>query len=295
MEQSKLSDSQGAVLDPIVAIRQTVVLEPGERAKIVIVTGIAETQETARALIEKYSDPRLAERVFEMAWTHSQVTLRQLNSNETEAQQFARLAASVIYPHRQLRADPAILAKNRRGQSGLWGYSISGDLPIVLLRIGDVSNIELVRQMAQAHAYWRTKGLAVDLIIWNEDHSGYRQALQDQIIGLISAGPEAHSIDRPGGIFVRRADQISEEDRILMQAVARVILTDTEGTFAEQVDKQQSPGRSRTCRGLLPRGPLRRGPPAPQPPVKNLMFFNGIGGFSARMEKNTSLPRIANA
>jgi len=95
---AKLSDSQGSVLDPIVAIRKTIVLEPGESAKIVIVTGIADTQETARGLIEKYKDPRLAERVFEMAWTHSQVTLRQLNATEAEAQLFARLAGAVVVP-----------------------------------------------------------------------------------------------------------------------------------------------------------------------------------------------------
>ena len=278
MEQAHLSDSQGAVLDPIVAIRQTVVLEPGESAKIVMVTGIADTQEMTRGLIEKYKDPRLAERVFEMAWTHSQVTLRQLNATEADAQLFARLASAVVHPHRQFRADPAILAKNRRGQSGLWGYSISGDLPIVLLRIGDSAKIELVRQMAQAHAYWRIKGLAVDLIVWNEDHSGYRQALQDQIIGLISAGPEAHSIDRPGGIFVRRADQISEEDRILMQAVACVILTDSEGTFAEQIEKHPRPGPNMPR--LVPPHRPRPEAPALVPPAKNLLFFNGLGGFA---------------
>ena len=278
MEQLLLSNSQGAVLDPIVAIRQTVVLEPGESAKIVIVTGMAETQETARGLIEKYHDPRLAERVFEMAWTHSQVTLRQLSATETDAQLYARLAGAVIYPNRQFRAEPAILAKNRRGQSDLWGYSISGDLPIVLLRIGESTHIELVRQMAQAHAYWRIKGLAVDLIIWNEDHSGYRQALQDQIIGLINAGPEAHSIDRPGGVFVRRTDQISEEDRILMQAVARVIFADSEGTFTQQVESHARPNI--TMPRLLP---VRRPTPdrgsAARPP-EQLSFFNGIGGFS---------------
>ena len=85
----------------------------------------------------------------------------------------------------------AISIKNRRGQSGLWGYAISGDLPIVLLQIGDPANIDLVRQLVQAHAYWRSKGLAVDLVIWNEDHAGYRQLLQEQIMGLIAAGLEA--------------------------------------------------------------------------------------------------------
>ena len=163
-----------------------------------MVTGISESREGALNLIEKYQDKQMANRVFELAWTHSQVVLRQINASESDAQLYGRLASSVIFANSSLRADPGILIKNRRGQSGLWGYSISGDLPIVLLQIEDPANINLVRQMVQAHAYWRLKGLAVDLVIWNEDRAGYRQLLQDQIIGLIAAGIEANIIDRPG-------------------------------------------------------------------------------------------------
>ena len=144
----------------------------------------------------------------------------------------------MIYANSSLRADPSVLIKNRRGQSGLWGYAISGDLPIVLLQIEDPANIDLVRQLVQAHAYWRLKGLAVDLVIWNEDHAGYRQLLQDQIMGLIAAGVEANVTDRPGGIFVRPADQISNEDRILLQTVARAIITDSRGTLADQINRR---------------------------------------------------------
>src|SRR5581483_7200559 len=120
---------------------------------------------------------------------------------EADAQLYGRLESSILYANAAHRANPSLLMKNRRGQSGLWGHGISGDLPIVLLRIADQERIELVRQLVQAHAYWRIKGLAVDLVIWNEDPSGYRQALQDQITALIAAGVEAHVVDRPGGIF----------------------------------------------------------------------------------------------
>src|SRR4030095_7650168 len=90
----------------------------------------------------------------------------------------------------------------------------------------------------QAHAYWREKGLEVDLVILNEDFSGYRQVLQDRILGLIAAGTEAHRMDQPGGIFVRRSEQLSEEDRVLLQTVARVLLTDSAETLAEQIERR---------------------------------------------------------
>ncbi|MHC1730147.1 MAG: glucoamylase family protein [Syntrophobacteraceae bacterium] len=274
-----LSDSQGSVLDPIVAIRYRITLDPGKSAKINIVSGMGETRDAALSLVEKYQDRRLADRVFDLAWTHSQVLLQQINATQADAQLYCRLAGSIIYANGSLRADPGVLIKNRRGQSGLWGYAISGDLPIVLLRIEDPANIDLVRQMVQAHAYWRLKGLAVDLVIWNEDHAGYRQLLHDQIMGLIAAGIEANVTDRPGGIFVRSADQIAEEDRILMQTVARAIITDSRGSLEEQIN-----GRTPVemiVPLLTPRRTHRPAQAAVAPlPRHDLSFFNGLGGFT---------------
>ncbi len=276
---SALSDSEGSVLDPIVAIRRRVMIDPEETVAVDIVSGMAETREAALALIEKYRDRRLADRVFDLAWTHGQVVLRQLNATEADAQLYGHLASSLIYANPSRRADPGILRKNRRGQSGLWGYGISGDLPIVLLRIAEESNIDLVRQLVQAHAYWRIKGLVVDLVIWNDDHSGYRQLLHERIMGLIAAGTEAYAVDRPGGIFVSRAEQMSDEDRILMQTVARAILTDDAGPLAEQMERR---GRVRpSVPGFTPTR-LRRIEPvtSAERPRRDLIFFNGLGGFT---------------
>ncbi|MDP3427324.1 MAG: glucoamylase family protein, partial [Humidesulfovibrio sp.] len=274
-----LSGTQGSVLDPIVAIRQRISLEPGASVTVDMVTGMAEDREAAMLLVEKYQDRRLADRVFDLAWTHNQVLLRQLNASEAEAQLYGRLAGAILYAGAALRAEPGVLGKNRRGQSGLWGYSISGDLPMVLLKIEDGANIELARQLVQAHAYWRLKGLAVDLVIWNEDDAGYRQVLHDQIMGLIAAGTEASLTDRPGGIFVRPADRIAEEDRILFQSLARVIVTDSLGTLAEQIGGRLLPGSP--VAPLKPTRPLRAEPlPEVPQPRTDLAFFNGLGGFT---------------
>jgi cyclic beta-1,2-glucan synthetase len=153
-------------------------------------------------------------------------------------------------------------------------------LPIVLLQIGDPANIDLVRQLVQAHAYWRSKGLAVDLVIWNEDHAGYRQLLHEQIMGLIAAGLDAHVMDRPGGIFVRPIDQISNEDRILLQSVARAILTDRRGSLADQITRR---GHADVAVPRLTPTRARRAEPLPSAavPRTDLTFFNGLGGFTS--------------
>ncbi len=278
-DPAALSGTAGSVLDPIVAIRNRIALDPDQSATIDIVSGMAESRDTAVGLIDKYQDRHLADRVFELTWTHSQVVLRQLNATEADSQLHARLAGSVVYANASLRADAGVLIRNRRGQSGLWGYAISGDLPIVLLQIGDAANIDLVRQLVQAHAYWRLKGLAVDLVIWNEDRAGYRQRLQEQIVGLIASGIEASVIDRPGGIFVRPAEQISAEDRILLQSVARVVITDARGTLAEQLD-HRGPLEPRAPRFAASRNHRPEPPAAGEPPRRDLILFNGLGGFT---------------
>jgi cellobiose phosphorylase len=275
-----LSGSSGSVLDPIVAIRYRITLDPEKPATINIVTGIGENRDSCMGLVGKYQDWRLADRVFDLAWTHSQVLLRQINATEADAQLYGRLAGSILYANASLRADPGVILRNRRGQSGLWGYSISGDLPIVLLRIEDPENIELVRRLVQAHAYWRLKGLAVDLVIWNEDHAGYRQVLQEQILGLIAAGVEANVTERPGGIFVRPVDQISNEDRILLQTVARAIISDSLGPLEDQVSRRAL-ATARAPRLVLTGGHSPALSAAGATARKDLLFFNGLGGFTA--------------
>ncbi len=275
-----LAGSAGSVLDPIVAIRCSVHLDPEQSTTLDLVTGVTATRAACLALVDKYQDRHHAHRVFDLSGTHSGIALRQINASEADAQLYRRLASAVVYAHAALRAPASVLIQNRRGQSGLWGYAISGDLPIVLLKIADSSNIELARQMIKCHAYWRLKGLVVDLVIWNEDHVGYRQRLQDQILGLIATGMAANTIDRPGGIFVRSAEQISAEDRILLQAVARVIIADSRGSLADQVDFQMPP-ENRMAR-LQPSHSHRHEPAAAlDAPRSDLLLGNGLGGFNA--------------
>ncbi|HTC78579.1 MAG TPA: hypothetical protein VK657_08175, partial [Terriglobales bacterium] len=252
-------------------------LAPDETAILDFIIGATESRENALALVEKYQHPRIADRAFDLAWTHSQVTLRQLNATEAEAQLYARLAGALIYADPARRATPGVLLDNRRGQTGLWTYGISGDTPLVLLRVTDMEKIEIVRQLIQAHSYWRTKGLAVELLILNEDVSVYRQVLQDQITNLIASGSEAQMLDKPGGIFVRRLEQIPNEDRLLLQSAARIVLDDEHGSLLEQLE-QRSVLES-LVPALTPSRPARTGLPTP-PAARELIFQNGLGGFT---------------
>jgi cellobiose phosphorylase len=268
----KLGGHQGSVLDPIVSIRTKIILEDDESITLDMIYGIGDTQEICQGLIDKYQDKHHKDRVFELAWTHNQVVLRHINATEPEAQLYSRLANSVIFMNPVLRGAPATLIKNNRGQPGLWPYSISGDLPIVLLKIEEQTDIELVKHVVQAHIFWKAKGLAVDLVIWNDSHGGYRQILQNQVAALINSQPK----DQPGGIFYRASEQISTEDRILFESVARVIISSAGGTLADHVNLRKS-------KRIITPGVRPSLPKANSNAVKEnakLLLYNGYGGFS---------------
>lgn len=273
-----LSGRSGSVLDPIVSIQYRIVLEGNESVTVDIISGAAETKEVCNNLIDKYQAFHLFNRVLELAWTHSQVILRQLNAVEADAQLYSRLAGSIIFSNQLFRADPAVIIKNRIGQSGLWRYSISGDIPIVLVQIEDAENILLVKQMVQAHHYWRLKGLIVDLVILNDDHGGYRQGLHNLIHSLISPGAGNEMKEKPGGIFIRAAEQISNEDRSLFEAVAHVVIADKFGTLEEQMNRRV---KIRTAIPFF--SPVKTYPfiNSSVEERNDLQFFNGLGGFTA--------------
>ena len=274
----RLSGSQGPVLDPVVAIRYKVTLRPKQTATFDMVTGVGESKEVVTNLIDKYQDRHLKNRAFELSWTHSQVLLHQINANEADAQLYNSIAGSILYSNDSHRAEAAIIKSNVKGQQGLWSYAISGDIPIILVRVHDSDNIDFVKQMIRAHSYWRLKGLQVDLVIWNEDYGSYRQVFHDQILGFISATSGA-AMDQHGGIFVRWGDQVSNEDRILFQTVARLIFNDNQGSLAEQMAMKKTP---RT----LPQ-PIKIAATQYEPDITqkvslpaDLIFNNGTGGFT---------------
>jgi len=276
-EIAPLSNTTGSVLDPIVALRRTVTLPPNSTARIDYVMGVAATRPAALALAEKYSTPRTIDRAFDLAWTHSQVSLRHLNASEAEAQLYGALAGALIYADPARRAAASVLLSNRRGQSGLWSFGISGDSPIVLLRVGDPARIEIARQLVQAHAYWRLKGLTVELVILDEDNSGYRKDLHEQILRLIPSGRDPPLLDKPGGIFVRHLEQVTAEDRLLLQAAARIVFSDKNGSLAEQCERPGNPDLPVPAFSPV-LAPLRL--PAAEPGPRELIFDNGLGGFT---------------
>ncbi len=280
LDGRSLTGTTGALLDPIVSLRQRIRLAPGGFVRLAFATGTAPTREMAMALAEKYRDPGAAARTFALAFAHAQSGLRHLGISSEEAVLFERLASRVLYADRSLRASPDLLRRNTLGQEALWPHAISGDLPILLVRVVDEDDVPLVRQVLQAQEYWRLKGLAADVVILNEHPVSYLDEMQAQLAALLDNGPWRAWKHCPGGAYLLRGDGMTEGERILLASVARAIVSGERGTLQEQLS------------GLVSEWPewpesdepvsLRRGgsPSPPELAIPNLTLSNGIGGFT---------------
>ncbi|MEO5822306.1 MAG: glucoamylase family protein [Vicinamibacteraceae bacterium] len=272
-----LSSTTGAVLDPVVSLRQRVRLQPGGFARLSFATGASSDRATAQTLAQKYHDPGAAARAFSMAYTHSQMLIRHLGITSELARQYDRLASRVLYLDESLRAEPATLAKNRRAQESLWGHGVSGDLPILLVKVVEDDDLSLVRQVLQAQEYWRLQGLKADVVILNQHPISYLDEMQEHLTALIDSGPWSPWRDRPGGIFLIRGDGLADADRVLFEAVARAVLVGDRGDLAQQLDR---PAPAPTTLDLpIPQGSVGH-EDLPAIEVPTLTMANGVGGFA---------------
>ncbi|TFH36124.1 MAG: glycosyl transferase, partial [Anaerolineales bacterium] len=274
--ESTPGNTEGYVLDPVFSIRREIQLLPGQTVQLVSFLGVAGSRQEALRLVDKYHDPAVVERAFEIAWASAQLELRLLRIHPDEARRFQKLAGYMLYPFAYLRPPSDRIEANHKGQSGLWAYGISGDLPILLITIANVGDLGLVRQMLQAQAYWRRHGFVTDLVVLNEESSSYEQPLMERLERLIQSFSMLTSKDQSGGVFLRAADQIAGEDLILLQSVARVSLVAARGPLAQQIsvpiETIEEPAQLETRRG--------EDEPSRMLPFMELPYFNSLGGFS---------------
>ncbi|MGH7007098.1 MAG: GH36-type glycosyl hydrolase domain-containing protein [Stellaceae bacterium] len=278
-----LSNTVGPVLDPVFSLRRRVRIPRGATARLAFWTMAAPTREAVLDLADKHHDAMAYERAVTLAWTQAQMQLHHLGISSDDAHLFQRLANHVLYSDPALRPTQDALKRGARKSSTLWAHGISGDLPIVLVRVAEADDLELARQMLRAHEYWRLKQLAVDLVILNDHAPSYVQDLQNSLDALVRMNrsmPKAPGDDARGGVFVLRADLASSEVCELVQTAARAVLRGGHGTLVEQINRAREfkPSTSPPTRRVT----TASAAPDPQSPRPALEYFNGFGGFGAQ-------------
>jgi cyclic beta-1,2-glucan synthetase len=282
MDGLPLSNTVGTVLDPVFALRRRVRIPPGRTVRVAFWTVVASSRDDVLDLVDQHHDATAFDRAATLAWTQAQVQLSHLGVNAEQANHFQRLAGHVLYADPTLRPSSEAIRRGGGAPPALWAQGISGDLPIVLVRIDNIEEIAIVRQLLRAHEYWRMKQLAVDLVILNERASSYVQDLQISLETLVRTSqsrPQVGADSTRGAAFVLRADLISSATRALLFSMARAVLVGRNGTLSEQLGRLHE-----TDATAPPAAPPRRVPlaavPQTVPVPPSLEFFNGFGGFA---------------
>ena len=279
MDGQPLSNTSGAVLDPIFSLRRRIRLMPGATAHVTFWTLVAASRSEVLALADRHHDAAAFERAGALAWTQAHVELFHLGIDADEASLFQRLASHLLYANPTLRPSSDFLTHSEGAPPVLWAHGISGDVPIVVCRIDDIADLQIVRQLLKAHEYWRMKQLPVDLVILNEHAASYAQDLHTALETMVRSTPTRPPSD-PGAhaaVFVLRADLVSIDVRNLLQSVARAVIFSRRGSLFEQVirlEESQDPVSPPTRRAVV-----KDVPPAAAPRPE-LEFFNGLGGFA---------------
>jgi cellobiose phosphorylase len=275
----QLSGSVGNVPDPIVSIRRTVTLQPGQKKDITFGLGRMASRDEAITMADRYDNPYATDRVFELASIYGQVELEHIGISGEQSHYFQKLAGYLLFNCEEFQASEDVIKRNRRSQSGLWVHGISGDVPILVYQIDDTKYIREVGLLLKAHALWRLKGLRVDLVFINDHPPSYVDELQEAIHQQIQLSTERQRYREKGGIFVLRADELSPDDRTLIETVAQLVLKGklpnarAMGTSLSDPDHTD---KETTYRPVE----LTENENNDSTGHSDLLFFNGYGGFT---------------
>ncbi len=221
-EDGPLSGTTGAVLDPIFALRSRLRLAPGASASVAFTTLVAASSERAFELADRYHDSHNAQRALDLAWTGTQIELRELNITPSDAAVFQDIAGRLFFGGSAMRAPEEELLRNHGAQQRLWSIGVSGDWPILLATIESADGLPTLRQLFAAHRYWRRRGMMVDLVILNAHAPSYLQELHGKVMAAMYGSSDSGAIDQPGGVFIRRLDLLDPTDLLMLRATARV-------------------------------------------------------------------------
>jgi cyclic beta-1,2-glucan synthetase len=279
----QMTGSVGNVLDPVISLRKSVTLKPGEKAELTFGLGSAPTREKAVQMADIYDNRHAANRTFNLAAVYSSVELSHIGITPKQAHYFQKLSSYVIYSNTKYRTDEKTLNSNRKKQQDLWAYGISGDLPLIVFRINNTDQLKHINMLLKAHAFWSLKGIETELIILNDHPPSYADEVQEAIQQAVETSMNRESLGKYGGVFLVRTDRIADSDLALLLTVAHCVFEHSLPNLSKRSATNET-----TSWYIKPEEdrfqPLKAADVPDQDNDRdmkqNLQFFNGYGGFS---------------
>ncbi len=274
-EKLGLRGRVGAVLDPIMSLMARVELKPNSSVTLAFVTTIGRSRGATLELARKYGSMHAVRWTFRDAEHESPRRLLRTKLDPELVPSVQRLFSALVFADPTFRASSDTRAAAPPCQSRLWGRGISGDDPIVLLRVSD-PDAPLIGEVLGAQRYLRWCGVRFELVLVDEQASGYATEGAGTLRAVLIKNEAEDWLDRHGGVYVVAADQVPEDELRHLEACARIILDTRDGPLASRLGRVFEGPSS-----LPPFVPtLVEDSPAKEPALPKLLFDHGKGGFT---------------
>ena len=223
----------GLTTEPIVAIKNTVKIKANEKVAFNLIMCVSESKEKVIELINKFTNSETIKRNIELAKVKVEAESRYLNIKGKEIDLCQKILGYLIFPNPLKR----IINKNKKVISAyvseLWKYGISGDLPILLVKVKDISDIEILKQVINVYEYLRVKNINIDLVIVDEEQHSYENYTREGIINIILNKNMGYLQNIRSGIFV--LNNLSKEEIQVLEFRANLVLDVSLGKIERQL------------------------------------------------------------
>jgi len=234
-----LSNNAGFCNDPIMSLRVNISLGVNETACISFITGVCNFKEEAVKISEELSVAYRIDDIFEKFRLQSEIELKYLDISRPQLNAFQDLISPIFYPSSYYRGPVENIRRNWKNQSFLWKFGVSGDSPIMLLRVKSIEEQGIVKDVLKAYEYLRINRVKVDLIILSEAKHAYTQELTDLLNDMTSSLRIYDASRERPSLFILHAYQLIPAEMDLLFTVARVVFSERTGIYFRNVKENQ--------------------------------------------------------
>ena len=282
------SQNMGLVTDPCLASKKTIKINPGEEVNFDLIICVSESKDLILEFLEKYKNSKVITKTFELARAKVEAESIYLGLKGTDIEKYQKLLSYTIFNNILKKITLKGLTKKVYSQEDLWKFGISGDIPIILVKIEDLNDMYVVRDIIKAHEYFRSKNIKVDLVILDKEENSYNQYISYEIENVILNSQVEYLKNITGGIFVINSNQIDKNDLQLLEFKANVTINAKSGDIKTILDDLEDEYLKETKDlGFDNRHPFEyvfqeEVNNSLNTPMEKLKYFNEYGGF----EKN---------
>ncbi len=232
---SPFSKKIGLVTEPVVALKRAMKVKKQEKSTVNLIIAVGETKEKVIENIKKYTVEENIKKAFELSKAKNEAQTRYLRIKGAQIREYQKMLSYIIFNNPSKKLNLEKLPKQKYSQSELWKYGISGDLPIILVKIKDSNDTYVVKEVLKAYEFMRTKGFETELVIIDEEKYSYENYVMEDIEEAILNSQLSYLKNIRGGIFQINKNEISKEDMNLLQFISGIIIDSKKGGISHSL------------------------------------------------------------